>query len=167
MHAAIDNLLNAYRGICEQHMQGLPIFNPHLEVEAVGFTQWEGRLLGVLITPWFMNLVLLPRDQDDWSQLASGTSETWELPAGEYEFTVNPDKATGIHQSLALFTSVTDFPDQQTARAVAQEIMDRILTSERQQEIKPLKSVTELPARVLERPMSRRDLLRRFIPAEK
>ena len=167
LHRSIENLLNAYRGIGEQHMQELPIFNRRLEVEAVGFTQWEGRLLGVLITPWFMNLILLPGDQDDWSQVASGTSASWELPAGKYAFTMNPDKAIGVHQSLALFTTVTDFPDQQTARAVAQEIMDRILTNEGHQKIKPLESVAELPTRVLERPVSRRDLLRRFIPAEK
>lgn len=167
MQVAIDNLINAYRRIGEQRMQGLPIFNQRLEVEAVGFTQWDGHLLGVLITPWFMNLVLLPGEQDDWSELASGTSAAWELPAGEYEFTVNPDTATDVHQSLSLFTTVTDFPDQQTARAVAQEIMDRILTSGVQHGSKPVESLNELPARVLNEPMSRRDLLRRFISAEK
>ena len=148
-------------------MQDLPIFNPNLKVEAVGFTPWQGRLLGVLITPWFMNLVLLPGAQDDWSELASGTSETWELPAGEYEFTVTADDALGVHQSLSLFTTVIDFPDQQTARAVAQEITERILTNDVQSETKPVESLDELPTRVLDKPMSRRDLLRRFLPAEK
>lgn len=167
MQFAIDNLINTYRRIGEQRMQGLPIFNQRLEVEAVGFTEWDGHLLGVLITPWFMNLVLLPGEQDDWSKLASGTFTAWELPAGEYEFTVNPDTATGVHQSLSLFTTVTDFPDQQTARAVAREIIEQILTSGIQHEAKPVESLNELPARALDKPMSRRDLLRRLIPAEK
>ena len=167
MHFAIDKLLDAYRRIGEQRMHGLAIFNQRLEVEAVGFTEWDGHLLGVFITPWFMNLVLLPGEQDDWSELASGTSAAWELPAGEYEFTVNPDTATGVHQSLSLFTTVTDFPDQQTARAVAREIIEQILTSGVQHEAKPVESLNERPARVLNEPMSRRDLLRRFISAEK
>ncbi len=167
MNYSIDRLVDSYRRIGAQRMQDLPIFNPNLKVEAVGFTPWQGRLLGVLITPWFMNLVLLPGAQDDWSELASGTSETWELPAGEYEFTVTADDALGVHQSLSLFTTVIDFPDQQTARAVAQEITERILTNDVQSETKPVESLDELPTRVLDKPMSRRDLLRRFLPAEK
>ncbi len=167
MNYSIDRLVDSYRRIGAQRMQGLPIFNPHLNVEAVGFTPWQGRLLGVLITPWFINLVLLPDAQDDWSELASGTAEVWELPAGEYEFTVTADDAIGVHQSLSLFTTVIDFPDQQTARAVAQEIMERILTSDVQPETKRVKSLNELPTRVLDKPVSRRDLLRRFFPAEK
>ncbi len=41
-------------------MQGLPIVNPALEVEAVGFAPWEGSWLGVMVTPWGMNLTLVP-----------------------------------------------------------------------------------------------------------
>ena len=35
--------------------------NPALAVEAVGFRPWGEHWLGILITPWFMNLVLMPR----------------------------------------------------------------------------------------------------------
>ncbi len=42
-------------------MRGLPIVNPALAVEAVGFAPWEGHWLGVMVTPWFINLTLLLR----------------------------------------------------------------------------------------------------------
>jgi hypothetical protein len=43
-----------------------PILNNRLEVETVGFVNWgeeNGEFaseVGILITPWFMNIVLLP-----------------------------------------------------------------------------------------------------------
>ncbi|WP_059287489.1 [NiFe]-hydrogenase assembly chaperone HybE [Aquitalea magnusonii] len=57
-----------FRDIAASRMQGIPILNPALQVEAIGFQQWggpQGRLwAGVLLTPWFMNLLLLPIDTD-------------------------------------------------------------------------------------------------------
>ena len=66
----------AFGAVYEQRMQGLPFINAALAVEAVDFRPWNGHWLGVLITPWFMNLVLLPNDQAAWPALrvGSGTS---------------------------------------------------------------------------------------------
>jgi [NiFe] hydrogenase assembly HybE family chaperone len=152
-HSAVTRLIEAYRHINEQSMQGLPIVNPQLEVDAVGFTVWRGRLLGIIITPWFMNLTLLPIEQEeDWSNLKPGNKRTWELPSGNYEFIVSPIEGVGVHQSLSLFTTVTDFPDHQVARAVAQAIMDKLL-----------EHCTVRPEKTT---VSRRELLRKFIPKE-
>ena len=41
---------------------GSSFVNPAVEVEAVGFAPWDAHWLGVMVTPWFMNLMLLPRD---------------------------------------------------------------------------------------------------------
>ena len=101
MQQAITRLLNAYWRIGEERMQGLPIFNDKLKLEAVGFTDWNGRQLGVLITPWFMNLVLLPGAQDDWSGLKLGTTTTLDLPSGEYTFSVCPPEEAGSHSPEA------------------------------------------------------------------
>ena len=45
-------------------MKGMPIYNPTLAVEAVGFREHEGRQVGVMVTPWFMNLTVLPSETD-------------------------------------------------------------------------------------------------------
>ena len=60
MHAAVSQLAAAFRNVAKERMAGVPLVNETLSVEAVGFTEWDGRLLGVLVAPWFMNLVLLP-----------------------------------------------------------------------------------------------------------
>ncbi len=166
---AITHLTEAYRRISEERMRGLPLFNERLTVEAVGFTEWEGHLLGVLITPWFMNLVLLGGDQDDWSKLINGTSTSWSLPSGEYEFIVNTTTAAEVHQSCTLFTTVSDFPDQETARLVAQTIMANVIAirAPNTQEVTPQSTVNDVSVKILSKPVSRRELLRSFIPGEK
>jgi [NiFe] hydrogenase assembly HybE family chaperone len=71
MTIKVADLVARYQAIYEERMRDLPIVNPKLAVEAVGFDQWEEKDLGILITPWFMNLVLLP-DSDRLVDLPQG-----------------------------------------------------------------------------------------------
>jgi rubredoxin len=61
----------AFRAVARR-MEGLPIVNAALEVEAVGFAPWEGRWLGVMLTPWCMNLMLVPQVPACWHSLVPG-----------------------------------------------------------------------------------------------
>ena len=115
-------LVDHYRQIYRERMQGLPIVNQQLEVEAVGFRDFEEHRLGILITPWFMNLVLLPGNKD-YEGFAQGTSMAWSVPGGGYEFTACRDDHLGTYFTAILFRTVADIPDQPTARAIAGEIM--------------------------------------------
>ncbi len=108
-------------------MQELPILNARLEVEAVGFRDFANGRLGVLITPWFMNLVFL-KQETGWSSRPQGDLEKVELPWGDVEFTVNQDEKLGAYLSAVLFRSVSDFPDQETAREVATQVMSDLFS---------------------------------------
>ena len=103
-----------------KRMEGLAFVNPALEVEAVGFAPWEGHWLGVLVTPWFMNLILAPRDPALWQRLAQGTCRRYRFPAGDYDFIGAHDDAAGEYQMCSLFSPVLEFDDQAAARLVAQ-----------------------------------------------
>ncbi|MDX1500260.1 MAG: [NiFe]-hydrogenase assembly chaperone HybE [Woeseiaceae bacterium] len=123
MTAGVTALVDHFRAIAAGKMQGLPIVNPALDVEAVGFARdAEGHETGVLIAPWFMNLVILPAT-DAWDALPAGATVDWSLPSGRYEMTVCRDDRLGTYLTAVLFRSVTDFPDRATARAVAREIV--------------------------------------------
>lgn len=84
-----DQLVRAFRDIFNTKMRDTPFSNKSLMVEAVGFRIWEGRLLGILIAPWFMNLVVLGGPGDDWDGLRVGAKQTFGFPSGEYEFLFN------------------------------------------------------------------------------
>lgn len=128
MPTDVGQLTERYDAVYRQQMQDLPIVNKHLEVEAVGFTAIDEHELGVLITPWFMNLVLLP-GTDAWHESAQGSVIERSLPSGKCEFTVCRDEDLGTYLTAILFRSVTDFPDQPTARAIAEETLKELLTA--------------------------------------
>ena len=127
MRIKVADLVAHYEMIFEERMRGLPIVNERLAVEAVGFEQWEDQDLGILITPWFMNLVLLP-DSARLADMAKGDRVDCKFPSGSCELTVYHDEQLGSYLAAVLFRTVADFPDQEIARAIAEEALAQILT---------------------------------------
>jgi len=105
--------------IWETRMQGLPFLNPNLRVEAVGFRPWSGEWLGALVTPWSVNLVLMPGD-GPWTALPVGGERIVALPAGRFRFIAGHDDELGEHHACSLFSPAQAFGDHETARAVAE-----------------------------------------------
>ena len=126
MPITIAQLVDRFDSIYRDRMQDLPIVNANLEVEAVSFDRWEDQNLGVLVTPWFINLVLLPTS-DEYDGIPQGKLIQCTFPSGPCELTVCHDDVLGTYLAAVLFRTVEDFPDQGTARAIAEEALLRIL----------------------------------------
>jgi [NiFe] hydrogenase assembly HybE family chaperone len=155
--APAERLEAAFRDICVQRMQGLPFVNPQLRVEAVGFRRWEGRWLGVLITPWFMNLVLLPDDPGRWRTLPQRAEASYSFPAGVFDFIGGFEPAIGEFQSCSLFSPVFEFDRHDVARATAEAALAALFDA-------GAPAGAEVAAAPLEtaapKPVSKRDFLR-------
>jgi [NiFe] hydrogenase assembly HybE family chaperone len=125
---AVQNLANAYRRAALK-VKGLPIYNPTLAVEAVGFREHEGREVGVMVTPWFMNLTVLPSagDLGDW---ANGRTLRLPFPSGIYEFAVSELHGAGLVATCALFPTMSEFTDHEAAQLAAQTIADALFEPE-------------------------------------
>ena len=119
-------LVRHFESIHREHMQGLPIVNPQLQVEAIGFVEFGDNEIGILITPWFMNLVLLPGG-GDYASSDQGSAVELALPGGKYEFNITHDEDLGTFLTAVLFRTVADFPDQHTARQVAEAVLETLL----------------------------------------
>jgi [NiFe] hydrogenase assembly HybE family chaperone len=115
----------AYTRIWKTRMQGLPFLNENLRVEAVGFRAWEGQWLGALVTPWSMNLVILP-GEGPWTCLPKGAERFVALPAGRYRFVAGLDEELGEHHDCSLFSPAQEFADHETARAVAAAALEAL-----------------------------------------
>ncbi len=137
----IVKMVQQFETIYVEHMHDLPIVNKALQVEAVGFDDYHDHQLGVLITPWFMNLILHP-GTNDWSKTLQGDMSNIDFPSGQIEFAVSHDKMLGTYLSAVLFRSVADIADQVTARKLALDVLGDLM--------KPPRN---------ERTISRRDLL--------
>lgn len=153
----------AFRHIAETRMAGMAMVNPALAVEAVGFRPLGQEWVGVLITPWSMNLIALPAaDTPDshWEEAPSGTKRERELPSGTYEFLTAHEAALGPYLTSSLFSPMFDFADMDQAREVATAVLDEIFTPQ----------VPEVPpppapglSTKLEQPVSRRGFLGAFL----
>ena len=61
----IQQLVTVFRRIGEERMKDLGLYNPDLQVEAVGFRRWEGWLAGVLVTvPVPVSLLLTAKTKE-------------------------------------------------------------------------------------------------------
>ncbi len=120
--AVTERLVADFTEVWHSTMRDVPLVNKALRVEAVGFCRHEGHILGVLVSPWFMNLVMLP-DGADWSGLTAGEREVISFPSGDYEFLHNTREMTGGYKACSLFSPMGDFTRQKDATDVARAVM--------------------------------------------
>ncbi|MEJ2058979.1 MAG: [NiFe]-hydrogenase assembly chaperone HybE [Gammaproteobacteria bacterium] len=119
----VQRLVETFERIHRERMRGLPIVHPDLEVEAVGFRSWEAGEIGVLITPWFMNLTYLVPPPNGWDQLPLGHVLILDFPAGPYSFVLAEAEGLGRYRNCALFTTMQPFADRAQARETAEAVM--------------------------------------------
>ncbi len=131
----IARLEKKYTEIEQNRMQGMPVINNTLTAKAIGFTPWNDCCLGVMLTPWFMNLMLLPTEEDNWSGIAFGKKVTHEFPSGLYDFTMGYEEGIGPYQMCSLFSPMFEFTDQNAAIATAQAVLDGLMNVENRDEI--------------------------------
>lgn len=176
MNTMRASLLEAvFRHIAETRMAGLPILNPALGVEALGFRSWQDGLTGVLITPWFMNLVCLPETSSTWPRMDSGSTHLRALPGGEFEFLAAREETLGPYLSCSLISPMHDFADMDAARAVAEAILQLLFAP-----VAAMPAATDVPApgtpaqplpptlgEKLDKPVSRRGFLSALLPGDR
>lgn len=111
-------------------MRDLPVFNPALDVAAIGFRALDDHAFGVIVTPWFMNLVRLPLDFATAAECRQGEVVTRVLPVGALEFTVGQLDTIGGIESCSLFSPMFGFADQAAAEAAAAAALAAVLEPE-------------------------------------
>lgn len=113
-------------------MAGIPILNPALAVEVVRLQAFAGEWLCVLITPWFMNVMLLPMSgsaADALPATTTGTKQTVSFPAGRFEMICGFEPQLGPYRMCSLFSPVLEFADHASAVATAEAALAEILAS--------------------------------------
>jgi [NiFe] hydrogenase assembly HybE family chaperone len=167
-----DSLEQAFNAVAER-MQGLGFVNPALRVQAVGFEPWESHWLGVMVTPWSINLLLLPCDPAAWRPIRPGEKQRYAFPAGRYDFIDAIDPAVGEYRMCSLFSPVLEFEDHATAVMVAELARAALFDASHAEPVEPeaADATASGPLAQLEQqasaPMSKRDFLRgRFLRPE-
>jgi [NiFe] hydrogenase assembly HybE family chaperone len=115
-------LETTFRKIEQERMRDIPILNPALGVACIGMRRHEDCWLSVLITPWFINILMLPGNEGDreaWSKMAAGTKLMHQFPAGSFEFICASEDGIGPYRMCSLFSPVLEFESQEAALATA------------------------------------------------
>jgi [NiFe] hydrogenase assembly HybE family chaperone len=131
----VRELERIYREIESTRMAGLGITHPRLEVAAVDFAaEPAGGAAGVLVTPWFMNLVWLP-DAEAVRRPAAGdgppappplavlASRARQIGHEVIDFLGAYEEGFGPFETCSLFSPMFHFEDQAAAVATAREVL--------------------------------------------
>ena len=129
--ALSESLATRYREIAATSMADMPICNRALGVAAEGFRVHAGRAVGIVVTPWFMNIVATDLPDGPPSAFARpGTSCRLALPRGEVDVIVGELPGVGRIDSCSLFSPMHEFADMAAAVETAREAMRALFEPE-------------------------------------
>ncbi len=118
-------LERVFEQVLTEQMLGIPVVNPALQVEAVDFVEWEGHWLGVLVTPWFINLMVIPKLGSPWPELEMGKGKELKIdfPQGSYKFSARQEPEIGSYLNCSLASPVHEWKRHADAVATAKDVM--------------------------------------------
>jgi [NiFe] hydrogenase assembly HybE family chaperone len=129
-----------------------PQANPALQVKAIGFTKIEGDWVGVMVTPWFVHLLLLPGGGTLWGDIPDGQRRYLDLPGSTFYFTATEAPDIGPYQYTSLLDKIDQVPDMATAQGLAGDALRAALNLQ----------ISTLSANEESRAISRRGFFRRL-----
>ena len=141
----------AFREIGATNMQGLPYLNPNLAVAAVGFRLWQRSWVGVLVTPWGINLLQLPTPDAPFAPWRADDVIEVSLPNGGVSFMPARIDTLGDYRMCSLFSPAQEFADQDSALAAAREVLRLLFEPE----------ASEADEQAVQAPVNQPDLSRR------
>ena len=123
MRAVALRLEELYRAIAEGPMAALPICNARLGVAALGFREIGGEAVGIVVTPWFVNLVAAPLGAEA-APAPVGSTRRLALPAGALDLIVGELPGFGRLDAASLFSPCHQFADMDAALGAAEGALE-------------------------------------------
>lgn len=125
----VDGLAHVFTEIGRTRMLGVPLQNPALLVQALGFAPDPDDpeiLSGVLVTPWFMNLVRLPTRANPPGLRLLAVGEKGQRAVGKtsFDFLGASEADIGAFEVCSLFSPMFEFADHAAAADTATEILN-------------------------------------------
>jgi [NiFe] hydrogenase assembly HybE family chaperone len=128
-HPRVLALLDCFRQT-DAVMRDLPIYNDKVAIEAIGFQRFgDDALLGVVLTPWFMNLILLPVVPEPMRMAEIGRPVEVEIPVGKRTFVIGGNDVIGLYRAHSLHSPVLTFTLPGQAQAEARRQLALLMTA--------------------------------------
>lgn len=126
LDARVQALEALFRHVERHRMADVPVLNRALQVEAVGFAaepvepDEAPAAVGVLLTPWFMNLVWLPLHAAEGEV---GQVREREVGTARFEFISACEPDFGAFEACSLASPMFEYASQAQARATANAVL--------------------------------------------
>jgi len=133
-----SQVADVFDRIHREQMAGLPLLNGALAVATFGFQEYQGRVVGMVVTPWMMSLVLFPASGEDWQAMALGDKQAHGFPGGIFRFLINRVGELGTFQMHSVHSPMRGFTSQAEALSEAAGFLERLMappTEEPQQDL--------------------------------
>lgn len=124
-----DALLRHFDRVHRERMVGLPFLNPRLSVVVAACVRHAGDWLAGVVTPWSLQLVLLPGGGNLWRDTASGARQVLQFPVGELVF-IGDEGECDLPAFLycPLIAPVEHITEPEAAVAILRDALDAVLT---------------------------------------
>ncbi len=119
-------LVALFEHIAQTRMAGVPVVNDALGVALRGWRDFGPYALGMLVTPWFMNLVAFPQGEAPRGTRV-GDKAHLALPSGAYEAIWAYEEAVGGYWTVSLFSPMFEFDSMEAAMATADAALEEIM----------------------------------------
>ncbi|RQM44281.1 [NiFe]-hydrogenase assembly, chaperone, HybE [Paraburkholderia bannensis] len=130
-------LVAHFETVASGAMRDMPVVNRALRVEAIGFAPMAGEAgargawLGVLITPWSMNLLWLPgATQDSAPCPRPGGKACLRVGNVDFEWIGAHAQDVGAYACCSLFSPMFEFAGQESAAATARAVLAQLRGAE-------------------------------------
>jgi [NiFe] hydrogenase assembly HybE family chaperone len=125
-----DALARHFAAVARERMAGLDFLNPVIAVQVAECRRIDGDWLAALVTPWSIQLVLLPGGGTLWADSAPGLRRHVALPAGALVFIGDAGEAAlPAYQYCPLIAPVDRVADTAAACAIARDALAAVLTA--------------------------------------
>ncbi|MBD1577633.1 [NiFe]-hydrogenase assembly chaperone HybE [Vibrio sp. S11_S32] len=119
-----------YQRIFAQQMQSLSFVSPHIEIEMVSLQPYQDHWMGGMITPWMLNLMIMPMDETQglWADLRVGEEIGLHLAGNDYRFYASEVAGIGQFLACSLMSPIAGLTEHSQAVTLAKDVM-RLVTS--------------------------------------
>lgn len=116
------------------NMADLPFYNKQLSVDSTVFREWDNYDIGVVVTPWCMNMLLLPKVTSQLPEVRLGQKFSLQFPSGQYEFICAYDEQLGDYATCSVFSPMFEFSEQTVAMETATAVLSALFDEQHKSE---------------------------------
>lgn len=114
-----------FKSVHKDEMDDLKLCNKNVHVEGIGFHLHDNHWIGIMITPWFLNLMIIPQSGQPWPELTEGRGKdiVLEFPCGNLKFAPRIDPVIGSHLCCLLASPLNDYKTHDEVVSIAHQVL--------------------------------------------